>query len=299
MTVRATDVEVVAFYRFVRLDEPAMLREPLLGVMERRGVRGTILLAREGYNGTIAGPPGASDAVLDVVAEHTAAGEPSRKRSWCDAMPFRRTRVRIKREIVSMGHPDLDPSDVGQYVEPEDWNALIGREDVTLIDTRNVYETSIGTFEGAVDPGTENFRDFPTYVDTHLDPDRGGSIAMFCTGGIRCEKATAYLRSRGFENVYHLRGGILEYLRRVEPSRSRWRGDCFVFDERVAVDHDLRPTDHVVCYGCGWPVDAAGQADPRYRAGVHCPHCIDRLTDDQKRRFETRHTQMSRTGTPG
>jgi len=290
-------IHVAALYRFVRLEDFAALREPLMARMIDCGVRGTILLAREGLNGTIAGRRDDVEALLDHLRRDTRLADLDCKWSTADTIPFGRSRVRLKREIVTMGVEGIDPNHVvGTYVDADRWNELVDDPGVLVIDTRNEYETAIGRFAGAVDPETDSFREFPRFVDEHLDPDKHRSVAMYCTGGIRCEKATALLKRRGFKNVYHLRGGILKYLESVPRERSRFQGDCFVFDERVAVDHDLNPTDHVVCFGCGWPVTCRQQADPRYRAGVHCPTCVDRLTDDQKRRFETRHQQMIASG---
>ncbi len=215
------------------------------------------------------------------------------KESYCDEMPFKRSRVRLKKEIVTLGVEGIDPLDaVGTYVDPEDWNELIRDPDVTLIDTRNDYEVAIGTFKGAKSPDTHSFREFPDYVAENLDPQKHTKVAMFCTGGIRCEKSTALLKQRGFEEVYHLRGGILKYLEVVPPEESQWEGECFVFDGRVSVGHGLQVSDHVMCFACGWPVTREQQQHPDYLAGVHCPRCVDSLTEDQRKRFAERQRQI-------
>ncbi|MEM9825271.1 MAG: rhodanese-related sulfurtransferase [Planctomycetota bacterium] len=287
------NVHVCALYRFVALADPASLQQPLRSAMQRHGVRGSLLVAPEGINGTIAGSREGIEAVLQMLARWPDLANIQGKWSRCEGMPFRKIRVRLKKEIVTIGTAEGDPAGfVGTYVDPQDWNALISRDDVTLIDTRNRYETEIGSFAGAIDPQTESFRDFPDYVETNLDPETHLSVAMYCTGGIRCEKATALLKRRGFKNVYHLSGGILRYLAEVNPDESLWRGDCFVFDERVAVDHDLRPSSHVMCHACGWAVSVDDQSHPDYRPGVHCPRCVDEITETQKRNFEMRQSQL-------
>lgn len=286
---------VAALYRFVPLADFAELRHPILDCMNDHGVRGTLLLAPEGINGTVAGTRQGIDRLLERLRSDTRFAALDVKESTSKQIPFRRARVRLKREIVTLGVDGIDPLDsVGTYVDPKDWNALIDDPDVTLIDTRNDYEVAIGTFEGATNPNTQSFRDFPDYVDQHLDPQKQTKVAMFCTGGIRCEKSTALLKQRGFDQVYHLRGGILKYLEQIPAEESRWHGDCFVFDDRVAVGQDLQESEHVMCYGCGWPVSKTDQQHPSFRNGVHCPHCKDMLTDEQIRRFATRQEQIER-----
>ncbi|WP_246145995.1 oxygen-dependent tRNA uridine(34) hydroxylase TrhO [Rubripirellula lacrimiformis] len=284
---------VAALYRFVPLDNHTELRDPILDCMVRSGVRGTLLLADEGINGTVAGERSAIEALLEFLRRDDRFAGLDVKWSTCDEMPFRRSRVRLKAEIVTLGVEGIDPLDsVGTYVDAEQWNELIDDPDVTLVDTRNDYEVAIGTFEGAINPQTESFRDFPEFVAKHLDPAKHKKVAMFCTGGIRCEKSTALLKKVGFSEVYHLRGGILKYLESVPADQSRWRGDCFVFDGRVAVDHDLKEADHVMCFGCGWPVSPEGQKSEKFSPGVQCPHCADQLTDDQRSRFGERQRQL-------
>ncbi len=286
---------VAALYRFVPFDDFASHRDPILDCMIRCEVRGTLLLASEGINGTVAGPRAGIEQWLDFLRRDDRLADLDVKWSTCDELPFRRSRVRLKKEIVTLGVDGIDPLDsVGTYVDAENWNALIDDPDVTLVDTRNDYEVAIGTFKGAINPSTESFRDFPQFVQTQLDPQRHKKIAMFCTGGIRCEKSTALLKQAGFENVYHLRGGILKYLEVVPADDSRWQGDCFVFDGRVAVDHDLKETNHVMCFGCGWPVSPSGQEQADYVPGVQCPHCAGTLTEDQKQRFAERQRQLAR-----
>ena len=207
-------------------------------------------------------------------------------------MPFRRARVRLKKEIVTMGIEGIDPNQsVGTYVDPEDWNDLINDPDVTVIDTRNDYEYAIGTFRGAKNPETRSFRQFPDYVEKNLAPDKNRKVAMFCTGGIRCEKSTALLKGMGFEEVYHLRGGILKYLEKIEPEDSLWEGDCFVFDGRVSVGHGLEEGEHIMCFGCGWPVTTEQQKSEEFIPGVQCPHCAGKITEQQRARFAERQRQ--------
>lgn len=284
---------VAALYRFVTLENYESIRQPLLDRMNDLDLCGSLLLAAEGINGTIAGDASSIQSFLDFLRCDSRLADLECKFSQCDEKPFRRARVRLKREIVTLGVDGIDPNEsAGTYVDPEDWNALIDDPDVTLIDTRNDYETAIGTFRGAIDPGTESFREFPDYVDRELDPKTHRKVAMYCTGGIRCEKATALLRQKGFDEVYHLKGGILKYLETVAPDDSRWEGDCFVFDHRVAVDHSLNPSEHEMCFGCGWPVAAADRDHDDYRAGVHCPRCVRTLSEEQKQRFEMRQRQI-------
>ncbi len=280
-------------YQFTPVDSPGALCAPLREHMGRHGIRGTLLLADEGINGTVAGERAGIDALLAWLREDARFPGLTHKESFAEAMPFKRAKVRLKREIVTMGVPGIDPrQSVGTYVDPQDWNALVDDPGVTLIDTRNGYEVALGTFRGAADPETDSFSAFPRFVDEHLDPEKHPKVAMFCTGGIRCEKATAYLKQRGFKDVFHLRGGILKYLEEVSPEQSRWDGECYVFDERVSVGHGLRPGGYGLCYGCGLPVSAKDARQPGYERGVSCPACVDRLTDEQKARFRMRQQQL-------
>lgn len=250
---------------------------------ESRQVVGTLLLAAEGVNGTIAGPASGVDAVLTRLRSEPGLEGLDAKYASASAPPFGRMRVRLKKEIVSMGVPGIDPLQrVGTYVEPEDWNALIDDPEVLVVDTRNAYEVRIGSFVGAVDPATDSFRDFPAWVKSNIDPSRHKKVAMFCTGGIRCEKATSLLLREGVPEVYHLKGGILRYLERTDPAESRWDGECFVFDRRVAVDHALEQGRHVLCFGCLEPLAPEELEHPDYEAGVCCHRCVGEMDDAQR-----------------
>lgn len=295
---------VAAFYAFTPLDEEH--RETLLSSLptlaRESSVLGSVLVAHEGVNGTISGPEPGVEAVLNHLRASLVLGNDHYarlevKRSWADKPVFRRFKARRKKEIVTIGVNSVDPSaSVGTYVDPDDWNALVDDPDTLVIDTRNSYETAIGTFEGAIDPGTESFRDFPQWAKTTLRPlmEQKGSkrIAMFCTGGIRCEKASSYLQQQGFGEVHHLRGGILKYLEQVPEAESRWQGECFVFDQRVALNHRLEPGEHSLCHACGLPVSAQQRELPSYIKGVQCVHCVDRFTDADRERFAMRQRQM-------
>ncbi|WP_372722533.1 rhodanese-related sulfurtransferase [Novipirellula sp.] len=293
MADKSPAVVVAALYRFVSLPDYVELKPRVLAEMTACKVRGTLLLATEGINGTIAGSREGIDTLLSMLRSDPRLADLDVKESYCDEIPFKRSRVRLKKEIVTLGVDGIDPNDsVGTYVDPERWNDLISDPDVVLIDTRNDYEVAIGTFEGAANPDTHTFREFPDYVDNHLDPEKHTKVAMFCTGGIRCEKSTALLKQRGFKEVYHLRGGILKYLEQVPKEESRWNGECFVFDERVAVGHGLSVSEHVLCFACGWPVDTDAQQHADYKPGIHCPQCVDKISDEQKRRFAERQRQV-------
>ncbi len=284
---------VAALYRFVTLDDYRELREPLLDECVAAGVKGTLLLAAEGINGTIAGSREGIDRVLAWIRSDPRLAALEHKESVDDEMPFYRMKVKLKREIVTMGVEGIDPNKVvGTYVAPRDWNALVNDPEVVVIDTRNRYEYGIGTFRGALDPATTSFREFPRYVRENLDPSRHRKVAMFCTGGIRCEKASAFMLQEGFEEVYHLQGGILKYLEEVPEEESTWEGECFVFDNRVAVNHRLEKGSYDQCHGCRHPVTAAEKASGRFQQGVCCPHCYDTLTAEQKARFAERQKQI-------
>lgn len=289
----STDTVVAALYSFVTLDDYRELRDPLLEVCNAAGTRGTLLLAREGINGTIAGTRAGVDRVLAWLRSDPRLAQLEHKESFDDHLPFYRMKVKLKREIVSMGEPGIDPNRrVGTYVDPADWNRLVQDPDVLLIDTRNDYEVDIGTFRGALDPRTVAFRDFPAWVRNNLDPARQPRVALFCTGGIRCEKASAFMLQEGFEAVYHLRGGILNYLEQVPETESTWEGECFVFDNRVAVDHRLERGSYDQCHGCRHPLSGADRRSPLYEPGICCPHCHDRLGDDKRQRLAERRRQM-------
>ncbi len=289
-------IRIAALYQFARFDDPKTLRAPLLALCEENGVRGTLLLAREGINGTIAGSDSGVEAVLRHIRALPGCNAIEVKESRAEGLPFHRTKVRLKKEIVTMGQPDLDPlAGVGTYVAPEDWNALISDPDTIVIDTRNDYEVQIGSFEGAIDPQTTSFREFPEWFRAkraELEAEgRSPKIAMFCTGGIRCEKSTAFARAEGVEDVFHLKGGILNYLEHVPESESLWRGECFVFDERVSVGHGLAPGDHGLCRACRRPLDHDDMAHAHYVEGVSCPRCYPERSDEQRARYAERHRQ--------
>ncbi|MFV2056598.1 MAG: rhodanese-related sulfurtransferase, partial [Thiohalomonadales bacterium] len=247
----------------------------------------------EGINGTIAGTEKQIDAVLAYLRSDTRLSDLSDKRSSCDEMPFLRMKVKLKKEIVSIGLAEISPTKkVGQYVEATDWNQLISDPDVLLIDTRNGYEVDIGTYKGAINPHTDNFREFPNYVNKSLNVNKSKKIAMFCTGGIRCEKASSLMLEYGFKEIYHLKGGILKYLETVNEKDSLWQGECFVFDQRVSVKHDLQHGTYQQCYGCRHPIDVVDMASPHYKKGIHCPHCINAITDKKRGRFAQRQLQI-------
>lgn len=274
LPVSAPAIKVAAFYKFADFSGFLSLKPELAQFCCARGIRGTIILAEEGINGTVAGRTEAIDELINHLNETFPFQGAELKFSGAAEMPFLRMKVRVKEEIVTLRAPEVKPNErVGTYVEAEDWNALIGREDVVLIDTRNDYEAALGTFAGAVDPKTESFVAFKEFVEKNLDPERDKKVAMFCTGGIRCEKASAYLLSKGFEDVFHLKGGILKYLETVPEDESRWQGECFVFDERVSVTHGLAEGDATLCRACRRPLTAADRAHPDYREGASCPHC--------------------------
>ncbi|KUO52909.1 MAG: hypothetical protein APF78_11465 [Sphingomonadales bacterium BRH_c3] len=287
-------ITVAALYQFTRFDDPAALREPLLRLCEEVGIRGTLLLAKEGVNGTIAGGENALQQVLAHIRALPGCANLDVKFSHASEMPFHRMKVRLKREIVTMGEPDIDPTQsVGRYVAPQDWNALISDPDTVVIDTRNDYEVATGTFRGAVDPHTSSFREFPQWFRAHRDELLSGKtkVAMFCTGGIRCEKSTSFLRQEGIDEVYHLKGGILKYLEEVPQDESLWDGECFVFDERVTVRHGLEQGDYGLCRACRRPLSAAEQASPDFVEGISCPHCIGERDEAQRARYAERQRQ--------
>ncbi len=284
---------VVALYKFVTLDNYRDMREPLLACCNEQAIKGSLLLANEGINGTIAGSRQGVDAVLAYLQADPRLSDLGHKESSDNHQPFYRMKVKLKKEIVTMGLPDIDPNTVvGSYVKPADWNQLISDPEVLLLDTRNDYEVAIGSFKNAVDPATESFREFPDFVRENYDPARYKKVAMFCTGGIRCEKASAYMLQQGFEEVYHLDGGILKYLEDVPEQDSLWQGECFVFDNRVAVDHSLEKGSYDMCHGCRRPINAQHKQSAHYEEGVCCPQCYEHLSDDQLNRFRERQKQM-------
>lgn len=284
---------VCAMYKFVVLEDFEALREPLHNVMLNNDVRGTLLLAREGINGTVAGSRAGIDALLSWLQNDPRLADIGYKESIDDSNPFHRTKVKLKKEIVTMGVDGIDPKRiVGTYVKPDEWNALISDPEVTLVDTRNDYEVQVGTFKGAINPSTNTFREFPDYVKEQLDPQKNKKVAMFCTGGIRCEKSTAYLKEQGFDEVYHLEGGILKYLEEVPQEQSLWEGECFVFDNRVTVNHQLEKGSYDQCHACRLPLTEEQMQSEQYQPGISCPNCYDSLSDEQRQRFMERQKQM-------
>ncbi|GGD30109.1 rhodanese-related sulfurtransferase [Croceicoccus pelagius] len=291
------EVLVAALYRFTALDDFADLREPLQVLCDDQGVRGTLLLAREGVNGTIAGPPAGIEAVLEHIRAFPDCADLDVKFSSASSMPFNRMKVRLKREIVTMGEEGIDPRrSVGTYVDPQDWNDLISDPDTIVIDTRNDYEVAVGTFQRAIDPKTASFRDFPGWFreerERLLGEGRQPKVAMFCTGGIRCEKSTAFLKQEGVEDVFHLKGGILKYLETVPEDESLWEGECFVFDNRVTVRHGLVEGSYGLCHACRNPISEEDRASELYEEGVSCPHCHSERTEEQRASYRERNRQQ-------
>ncbi|KZZ42362.1 hypothetical protein A3758_07340 [Oleiphilus sp. HI0118] len=288
-----SNITVCAMYRFVDLPNYESLQAPLLQKMKELDVRGTLLLASEGINGTVSGTNASIQALLKWLREIPEFAEIDYKLSFDEEQPFYRTKVKLKKEIVTMGVQGIDPKRVvGTYVKPKDWNSLISDPDVLLIDTRNDYEYEIGTFDGAINPVTDTFREFPKYVEENLDPNTHKKVAMFCTGGIRCEKSTAFLKEKGFDEVYHLEGGILKYLEEVPEEETMWKGDCFVFDNRVAVNHKLEKSAYDQCHACRLPITEEDMQHTHYKKGVSCPRCFGKHTESQIKRFEERQKQI-------
>ncbi|WP_457938721.1 oxygen-dependent tRNA uridine(34) hydroxylase TrhO [Mesorhizobium sp. 10J20-29] len=290
---RTPQFRVAALYRFCRLVRFAELREPLAAFCSARGIKGTLLLAREGINGTVAGTEAAIAALVAHLEAMPELAGMEIKYSNSNDMPFHRMKVRLKREIVTMGKPDIDPlRDVGAYVEAGDWNALISDPDTIVIDTRNDYEVSLGTFERAINPQTATFSEFPDWVERQAPDFKGKKVAMFCTGGIRCEKATAYVKSLGIDEVFHLKGGILKYLEEVAPEESRWHGECFVFDERVSVGHGLEVGAAELCRACRHPVLPEERKSLKFQEGISCERCFDSRSEADRQRFAERQKQV-------
>ncbi|MBV1700687.1 MAG: rhodanese-related sulfurtransferase [Hyphomicrobiales bacterium] len=287
-------IEINAFYRFAPLRDPAGLRELIAGLCQRLDLCGILLVASEGINGTVAGTPEAMTQFREGIASICEIEPLEPRVSHADRKPFLRMKVRLKAEIVTLGVQGVDPREkVGHYVAPQDWNALISDPDVILIDTRNDFEVELGSFKGAINPHTETFGELPQYVASQLAANKDRKIAMFCTGGIRCEKATSFLLGEGFSNVYHLQGGILKYLEEVPEQESLWHGACFVFDERVGLEHGLKPTDLSLCHGCRAPLSARDRASPLYEHGVTCPRCHNMLSPAQKASARERQKQVN------
>lgn len=288
-----SEFQVAAFYKFVPLDDIENLQIEIQQVCMDAGLLGTILLAAEGINGTVAGTEEGVSALFTQLREYPAFSDLGNKISYCNRNPFYRMKVRLKKEIVTLGVKGIDPrQEVGEYVAPEHWNALISRPDVRLVDTRNDYEVGLGSFAGAENPQTHSFREFPAWVEAHLEADKDQPVAMFCTGGIRCEKSTALLKEKGFKNVFHLEGGILNYLEKVPSDESMWEGDCFVFDNRVTVDHNLVEGHYDLCPACRMPLSEEDRQSPKFEENVSCPKCFDRLTPERRASLEERARQI-------
>ena len=284
---------VCALYKFVTLEDFEAMREPLQETMKAHSIRGTLLLAEEGINGTVSGTREGIDALLAWLKSDPRLADLDYKESLHEKQPFKRSKVKLKKEIVTLGVEGIDPKRVvGTYVEPKAWNDLINDPDVILIDTRNDYEVQVGTFKQAVNPKTETFREFPEYVAQHMDPAKHKKVAMFCTGGIRCEKSTAFMKEQGFEEVYHLKGGILKYLEEVPETESLWEGECFVFDDRVTVNHQLEKGSYEQCNACRLPITEEDKQSERYEHGVSCPHCYGTHSKEQIARFRQRELQI-------
>ncbi|WP_036799327.1 rhodanese-related sulfurtransferase [Pleurocapsa sp. PCC 7319] len=280
---------IATFYKFATISDLETKKLQLLTSCREKGIKGTIILAEEGINGTIAGSESAIAAILDQLRKIPNLEDLEHKESKSQKQPFARLKVKIKQEIVTIGIPDANPNNqVGTYVDPQDWNQIISDPEVVVIDTRNDYEVKLGSFRGASNPKTESFREFPEYAAKHLDPEEHPKVAMFCTGGIRCEKASSYLLSQGFKEVYHLKGGILKYLENVSSEESMWEGECFVFDERVAVKEGLKSGSYDLCYACGHPISEVDKNSPHYESHISCPYCYDKLTPEKKARQEDR-----------
>ena len=287
-----SNIVVAALYHFARLENFRDMRGAIQEVCDAAGIKGSLLLALEGINGTVAGSRAGIDSLLAHLHSDARLANLDHKESFAADMPFHRMKVKLKKEIVTLGAPEADPDVcVGQYVDPKDWNALISDPGVLLLDTRNDYEYEVGTFRGAVNPDTKTFREFPGFVQSHYKPEQHKRVAMFCTGGIRCEKASAYMLQHGFESVYHLRGGILKYLELVPEEESLWEGECFVFDERVSVGHGLKQGDYELCRGCRFPLTPADRQAAEFEEGVSCAHCIAGLTEEKKVRLRERQRQ--------
>lgn len=284
---------IIAFYQFADLEDFETMRDPLLAFCKQQKIFGSILLAQEGINGTVAGSKEAIDNLLDRLRSDGRLAALEAKFSTAVTPPFHRMKVRLKKEIVTLRQPDVDPvGNVGEYVDAKDWNELISDPDVVIIDTRNDYEVELGQFKGATDPKTKSFGELPDWVDQNLDPQKTNKVAMYCTGGIRCEKATALMKQKGFDKVYHLKGGILKYFEEVASEESLWEGECFVFDDRVSVDHELNPGSFDLCHGCRMPITEKDKQAPEYERGVSCPRCFQETSEKHKASMRQRQIQI-------
>ena len=285
-------IVVCTMYKFVILEDFQELRQPILNVMLENKVQGTLLLANEGINGTVTGSRKGINSLLKYLKSNSRLATINHKESYHEDMPFSRSKVKLKKEIVTLGVEEINPNKVcGKHIKPKDWNALISNPDVLLVDTRNEYEVAIGTFKNAVNPHTKSFREFPEYVDNNLDPKKQKKVAMFCTGGIRCEKSTALMLAKGFEEVYHLDGGILKYLEEVPKEETMWEGECFVFDSRVSINHDLEKGSYDQCFACRMPITEDDKLKSEYQKGIICHHCHDNVSYEQRQRFVEREKQ--------
>lgn len=284
---------VAALYKFAQLPDYQEMQIGLMDFCIQHGLHGTLLLAEEGINGTVAGSRAGIDALIAYLRTDPRFADLEHKESYANEMPFVRMKVKLKKEIVTLGVSGINPNEkVGTYVAPEDWNALISDPEVLLIDTRNGYECDIGTFHNAIDPKTTAFREFPAYISQHFNPATHKKIAMFCTGGIRCEKASSYMLAQGFEQVYHLQGGILKYLERITPAESLWEGECFVFDQRVSVGHGLKVGEYGQCHACRHTVSPDDKTSIKFVEGISCPHCFDSQSNEKRIRFAERQKQI-------
>ncbi len=280
-------------YKFIALDDFVARRAPILSNLQEYNILGTVLLAKEGINGTIAGTRRDIEKFLSWLGQQVAMNDIEVKYAITECLPFKRTKVKLKKEIVTMGIDGIDPGQSNAtYVQPKDWNELLNDPDVLVIDTRNEYEIKVGQFEKATNPHTTNFREFPAFANQHLHPEKHKKIAMYCTGGIRCEKSTAFLKQRGFDEVYHLKGGILKYLEQMPPNESKWQGECFVFDERVTVNHQLQKGSYTQCHACRRPITEVDKQSEKYQAGVSCPSCFGSSTKQDKARYAEREKQV-------
>lgn len=287
-----SEIVVAAFYKFAKLPDFQQLQAPFLEFCLSANINGTILLAAEGVNGTVAGSRNGIDLLMAFLRLEPRLHDIEHKESFTNELPFDRMKVKLKKEIVPLGVSTVDPNElVGTYVSPEDWNKLISDPEVIIVDTRNDYEVDIGTFKGAIDPKTKRFRDFPAFVSNTLNPEKHQKVAMFCTGGIRCEKASSYMLQQGFKEVFHLKGGILKYLEKIPADISLWDGECFVFDQRIAVGNGLIVGDHEQCYACRHPVSPQDRESPKFRLGVSCPYCFDNLPEKTRARAIERQKQ--------
>ena len=288
-----TKVIVAALYHFTKFSDYKKLQDPLRKICNSEGIKGSLLIAYEGINGTISGSRSGIDAVLKHIRSMPGCSDLEHKESFASEIPFKRMKVKLKKEIVTMGQPHIDPTfNVGNYIEPSDWNNLISQDDVIVIDTRNDYEVAIGSFDGAIDPETKSFGEFPEWWEENRSKYQDKRVAMFCTGGIRCEKSTNFLLNEGVKDVYHLKGGILKYLEDVPEKNSKWNGECFVFDSRVSVKHGLEEGIYNLCYACRMPLAPDDFKKEEFEKGVSCHLCIDSNDDERKERFRERQYQV-------